>query len=127
MRGACDLVMPDVARIGGVTGWMQAAGDRRGATACPMSSHLMPELSAHLLAASPTCHWLEYVDWAGCPAEGAAADRGRRCRRVRAPRPRNRMGRSGRFALPTGLKRVPELGISPGDATRTRSWERFRP
>ena len=23
---ACDLVMPDAARIGGVTGWMQAAG-----------------------------------------------------------------------------------------------------
>jgi mandelate racemase len=29
-----------------------------------MSSHLMPELSAHLLAATPTAHWLEYVDWA---------------------------------------------------------------
>lgn len=31
-----------------------------------MSSHLMPEISAHLLAASPTAHWLEYVDWADC-------------------------------------------------------------
>ena len=29
-----------------------------------MSSHLMPEISGHLLAATPTCHWLEYVDWA---------------------------------------------------------------
>ena len=29
-----------------------------------MSSHLFPEVSAHLLAVSPTCHWLEYVDWA---------------------------------------------------------------
>ena len=29
-----------------------------------MSSHLMPEVSAHLLAATPTAHWLEYVDWA---------------------------------------------------------------
>jgi mandelate racemase len=59
---ACDLVMPDVARIGGVTGWMQAAGiaDAHG---IPMSSHLMPEVSAHLLAATPTAHWLEYVDW----------------------------------------------------------------
>ena len=60
---ACDLVMPDVARIGGVTGWMQAAGVA-AARGTPMSSHLMPELSAHLLAATPTCHWLEYVDWA---------------------------------------------------------------
>jgi mandelate racemase len=30
-----------------------------------MSSHLFPEVSAHLLAATPTCHWLEFVDWAG--------------------------------------------------------------
>lgn len=59
---ACDLVMPDVARIGGVTGWMQAAGVAE-AQGIPMSSHLMPEVSAHLLAATPTAHWLEYVDW----------------------------------------------------------------
>ena len=60
---ACDHVMPDAARIGGVTGWMQAAG---AAAACgiEMSSHLLPEISAHLLAATPTAHWLEYVDWA---------------------------------------------------------------
>ena len=60
--GACDLVMPDVARIGGVSGWMQAA-DVAQAHGVPMSSHLMPEVSAHLLCATPTCHWLEYVDW----------------------------------------------------------------
>jgi mandelate racemase len=59
---ACDLVMPDVARIGGVTGWMQAAGVAQ-AHGIPMSSHLMPEASAQVLAATPTCHWLEYVDW----------------------------------------------------------------
>ena len=28
------------------------------------SSHLFPEVSAHLLAVTPTAHWLEYVDWA---------------------------------------------------------------
>ena len=60
--GACDLVMPDVGRIGGVSGWMQAAGVAE-AHGTLMSSHLMPEVSAHLLAATPTCHWLEYVDW----------------------------------------------------------------
>lgn len=59
---ACDLAMPDVARIGGVSGWMQAAGVAE-AHGMPMSSHLMPEVSAHLLAATPTAHWLEYVDW----------------------------------------------------------------
>jgi mandelate racemase len=59
---ACDLAMPDVARIGGVTGWMQAAGVAE-AHGIPLSSHLMPEVSAQLLAATPTAHWLEYVDW----------------------------------------------------------------
>jgi mandelate racemase len=60
---ACDLVMPDAARIGGVTGWQQAAGVA-AAYDIEMSSHLLPEISAHLLAATPTAHWLEYVDWA---------------------------------------------------------------
>jgi mandelate racemase len=66
--GACDLVMPDVARIGGVSGWMQAAGVAE-AHGVPMSSHLMPEASAHLLAATPTCHRLEYVDWTDAIAQ----------------------------------------------------------
>jgi len=60
---ACDLVMPDFARIGGVTGWMEAAALAHAA-GVKMSSHLYPEFSAHLLAVTPTCHWLEYVDWA---------------------------------------------------------------
>ena len=60
---ASDFIMPDVARIGGVTGWMQAAGVAT-AHQIEMSSHLMPEISAQLLCATPTAHWLEYVDWA---------------------------------------------------------------
>ena len=60
---ASDFVMPDAQRIGGVTGWMRAAALAQGA-GCEMSSHLFPEVSCHLLAVTPTCHWLEYVDWA---------------------------------------------------------------
>ncbi|NRB31742.1 MAG: hypothetical protein HRU27_14225 [Rhizobiaceae bacterium] len=30
----------------------------------PISSHLFPEISAHLLACSPNRHFLEYVNWA---------------------------------------------------------------
>ena len=60
---ACDLVMPDLERIGGVTGWLRAAGIARDA-GMKMSSHLFPEVSSHLLAVTPTCDWLEYVDWA---------------------------------------------------------------
>ena len=61
--GACDYAMPDAQRIGGVTGWMRAAALAQGA-GMEMSSHLFPEVSCHLLAATPTCHWLEFVDWA---------------------------------------------------------------
>ena len=61
--GACDFVMPDAQRIGGVTGWMRAAALAQGA-GVEMSSHLFPEASCHLLAVTPTGHWLEYVDWA---------------------------------------------------------------
>jgi mandelate racemase len=61
--GACDLAMPDAMKIGGVTGWQRAAALAE-AQGMPLSSHLFPEVSVHLLAASPTMHWLEYVDWA---------------------------------------------------------------
>lgn len=60
--GASDWVMPDLERIGGVTGFMRAAA-LSAARHIEMSSHLYPEVSAHLLAATPTAHWLEYVDW----------------------------------------------------------------
>lgn len=60
---AMDFVMPDVQRIGGVSGWLRAAALAQ-AHGMEMSSHLFPEVSAHLLAVTPTCHWLEYVDWA---------------------------------------------------------------
>ena len=58
-----DFVMPDVMKIGGVSGWLRAAAlaESKG---LPMSCHLFPEISAHLLAITPTCHWLEYMDWA---------------------------------------------------------------
>lgn len=61
--GCCDYVMPDAQRIGGVTGWLRAAALAQGA-GLEMSSHLFSEASCQLLAVTPTCHWLEYVDWA---------------------------------------------------------------
>jgi len=61
--GAADYVMPDLERIGGVTGWLRAAA-LAATHRIAMSSHLFPEVSAHLLAATPTAHFLEYMDWA---------------------------------------------------------------
>jgi mandelate racemase len=59
---ASDYVMLDVMKIGGVTGWLRAAALAE-AHALPVSSHLFPEVSAHLLAVTPTMHWQEYTDW----------------------------------------------------------------
>ena len=59
---AGDYMMPDLMRIGGVTGWLHAASIA-GSAGIPISSHLYPEFSAHLLAVTETAHWLEWQDW----------------------------------------------------------------
>jgi mandelate racemase len=60
---ACDLVMPDFMRIGGVTGWLRAAAVA-GTAGVPMSTHLYPEVAAHVMRVTETAHWLEWQDWA---------------------------------------------------------------
>jgi mandelate racemase len=62
--GACDLMMPDVMKIGGITGWLGTMGMAQ-MQSMPMSSHIFVEASAHALAVTPTCHYLEYLDFAG--------------------------------------------------------------
>jgi mandelate racemase len=59
---ASDYVMPDVMKIGGVTGWLRAAALAQ-ARGIRVSNHLWPEISAQLLCVTPTAHWLEYADW----------------------------------------------------------------
>ena len=59
--GACDFAMPDLMKIGGITGWQKAAG-LAAATRIPVSSHLFIEASAHVLPVTPTAHYLEYLD-----------------------------------------------------------------
>jgi mandelate racemase len=58
---AMDYVMPDAQFIWGVTGWLEAAALARMA-GIEMSTHLFPEASSHLLCATPTAHWLEFMD-----------------------------------------------------------------
>jgi mandelate racemase len=62
-KGACNLVMPDFMRIGGVAGWLRAAAIA-GAWGTPMSTHLYPEVAAHVMRVTETAHWLEWQDWA---------------------------------------------------------------
>ena len=59
--GASDFIMPDLMKIGGVSGWLNIAG-QADAASIPMSSHLFAEASAHTLAVTPTAHWLEVLD-----------------------------------------------------------------
>jgi mandelate racemase len=59
---ASDYVMPDVMKIGGVTGWLRAAALAE-AHAIRMSNHLFVEVSTQLLCLTPTAHWLEYAEW----------------------------------------------------------------
>jgi mandelate racemase len=62
-KKASDLIMPDFMRIGGVSGWMRAAAIA-GAAGIPISTHLYPEVAAHMMRVTETAHWLEWQDWA---------------------------------------------------------------
>jgi mandelate racemase len=61
--GAGDYVMPDLMRIGGVSGWLRAV-PIAAAAGIQVSTHLYPEFAAHLMRATETAHWLEWQDWA---------------------------------------------------------------
>lgn len=59
---ACDYVMPDLMRIGGITGWLRAV-PIAAAAGIPVSTHLYPEVAAHLMRVTEGAHWLEWQDW----------------------------------------------------------------
>ena len=63
ISGAGDFVMPDLMRIGGVSGWLRSAAIT-GEAGIPMSTHLYPEVAAHLMRVTETAHWLEWQDFA---------------------------------------------------------------
>jgi mandelate racemase len=61
--GASDYVMVDLMKIGGISGWLRAAALAESGGA-RLSSHLFPEVSVHLMAVTPSAHWLEWLDLA---------------------------------------------------------------
>ena len=61
--GAGDYVMPDMMRIGGVSGWLRSV-PIAAAYGIQVSTHLYPEVAAHLMRVTETAHWLEWQDWA---------------------------------------------------------------
>jgi L-alanine-DL-glutamate epimerase-like enolase superfamily enzyme len=57
-----DIVMVDLARVGGVTQWMKVAGMAE-AFNLPIVSHVMPEVLVHMVAACPNGLTVEYMPW----------------------------------------------------------------
>ncbi len=57
-----DIVMVDLARVGGVSQWMKVAGMAE-AFNLPIVSHVMPEVLVHMVAACPTGLTVEYMPW----------------------------------------------------------------
>ena len=94
--GASDFAMLDIMKIGGVTEGLRAAGQAEAAS-LPVSSHIFVEASAHVLAVTPTAHWIEYLDLAGAIlAEPCEVVDG--TIRRQGPGAQDRLGRGGRCA-----------------------------
>ncbi len=60
--GAADILMPDLARLGGITGWRKAAALARE-FGKPVTPHLYHEVSAHLMSPEPHAVWCECMPW----------------------------------------------------------------
>jgi len=60
--GSVDIVMIDILRAGGVTGWLKIAAMAQAFNK-PVVSHLAPELQVHLVAAVPNGLTVEYMPW----------------------------------------------------------------
>jgi L-alanine-DL-glutamate epimerase-like enolase superfamily enzyme len=57
---AVDIVILDLARVGGITPWRKIAALAH-AHRIPVCGHVVPEIQVHLLAAVPNGHMVEYV------------------------------------------------------------------
>lgn len=69
-----NYLMPDVMKIGGVTNWLNAA-QLAQQRKTPISSHLFPEISTHLLACAANRHFLEYANWTNAILEDPVVPR----------------------------------------------------
>lgn len=62
LAGAIDIAMVDVFRVGGITGWMKVAALAESFN-LPVTSHLAPEISVHLVGSVPNGLNVEYIPW----------------------------------------------------------------
>ena len=61
--GGADVLMPDLQRVGGVSGWL-AAVEVAARYGRPITPHLFTEIGVHLVATTPSAPWLEWMPWA---------------------------------------------------------------
>lgn len=59
---AADILMPDLMRMGGLSG-LRRACDIAAAANVPVSPHIFTEQSLAVAGAAPTCIWLEHMPW----------------------------------------------------------------
>jgi len=59
---ACDYLMPDAPRVGGITPFLKIAAQAEHA-GLMLAPHFAMELHVHLAAAFPTEPWVEHFDW----------------------------------------------------------------
>ena len=62
VAGAADVLMADLQRNSGPSGWLKAAG-AASEQGTPITSHLFHETSAHLMSATPGSVWCEHMPW----------------------------------------------------------------
>jgi mandelate racemase len=124
--GAADLLMADAQQIGGATGWLRASAVAHGCGR-ELSSHLFREVSAHLLAVSPTADRLEYMPVADPRAPRAAGARGRDGDRAGSPGDRPGAGRGRGSTLRGRVSRAARGGGRPREAQDGRRAERGPP
>ena len=109
--------MPDlVGSAGSPAGCARRRSPKRTGSRC--STHLFPEVSAHLMVVTPTAHWLEYVDWASPILEAPLEVRDGAGDRSRPPGQRARVERGGGAPLPRRLARLRRRGDGPNGGRR---------
>ncbi len=62
---SCDILMPNLQRVGGITGWRKIAAAAEIA-GIEMAGHVYPELNVHLMCATPNASGVEL--WPGWPS-----------------------------------------------------------
>lgn len=62
VAGAADVLMADLQRCSGITGWIKAAHIAKEFNV-PITPHLFHEVSAHLMSAFSHSIWCEYMPW----------------------------------------------------------------